>query len=186
MAWLDHEPSTTEDELDRMMRQAMRGRMARAEPPDALWTKIRDQVAAGPSPRQRPPVRNWSHLLAPLVQGMAAVFVLVLLGFSLTTSFMVQGYQVGSQDQLALAVQAPDTSPLPALVEPEQQPVQPSPTLASTADDVLSRGVLLRYQQEAQAEESARREAILRIGGPAGNPELDPVLIHRRVLVDPS
>lgn len=186
MAWLDHEPPTVEDDLDRQIRQAMRDRVAGAEPPDALWARISDQIAAGPSPRRRPPVHTWSHLLAPLVQGVAAVAVLLLLGFSVTTSFVVQTYQVGSQEELVLAVQAPETSLSPVVVEPEPQPIVDTASLTSSADDVLSQGTLLRYQQEAQALERARREEILRIGVPAGNPEMDPLLVNRRALVDPT
>jgi hypothetical protein len=117
---------------------------------------------------------------------VAAVAVLLLLGFSVTTSFVVQTYQVGSQEELVLAVQAPETSLSPVVVEPEPQPIVDTASLTSSADDVLSQGTLLRYQQEAQAMERARREEILRIGVPAGNPEMDPLLVNRRALVDPT
>lgn len=111
--------------------------------------------------------------------------VLLLLGFSLSTNFLVHSYQLGTHEQLA-------PSPLPLVAMAETASSEPLPEVADRQApvafegmaDLLSQGVLLRYEQEALEAEKAAREAFLRVTRQASNPELDPLLVNRRVLVD--
>jgi hypothetical protein len=64
-----------EDELDELVRGALRTRVGGKEPPDRVWKQIRHELAADPTPPPRPQVA-WT----PLALQVALTMVLVMLG----------------------------------------------------------------------------------------------------------
>ena len=99
MSSLNRRPDLSNAELDKVIRQALRQglkELGAGEPPTAVWEELSHQGTAGPSrQRRQPPARQLRLLLAPLMQGLAATAVLLLLGLSLGPSLWVQSYQCG-------------------------------------------------------------------------------------------
>lgn len=192
----------SEELLDETIRHALRANTPSREPPPRVWKRISRQVAAGPAAHGRPPGPSLSQLLAPLVQGLAATAILLLLGFSLGPSLWVQSYQFGSRQEMTPAV---EVAALPSSLstarggqayawaerltavedrlsafEVRQPVVTKRPALVeSTVDfrdsreDMLSEGVLLRSHEPG--EEPGR---VLYVQ--AVDPRRDPVLVNLR------
>jgi hypothetical protein len=72
------------DFLDELLRQTLQDGTPAVQPSQRVWERIRSQVTAGPAPTShRPPTERLSRQLAPLVQGLAAAVIVVLVGVSL-------------------------------------------------------------------------------------------------------
>jgi hypothetical protein len=157
-------------EIDEIIRQALREEVSPCEPPPEVWQRISSQIAAGPAPHRRPPVRSLSQFFAPLMQGLAATAVLLLLGLSLGPNLLWQSYQFGATGQLVDATPMSDDS---AAVEVEPA-IEPAIVLDAGSADMLSVGALRRYEAE-----TAQNAAPVLLQ-PA-DPELDPILVNRHL-----
>lgn len=99
MDWQDHQPDPGDTVVDEAIRQSLRQSMGDAEPSNQVWQRLRSQVAAGPSPqRRRVPAATLGSRFAPLIQGLVATSLLLLLGLSLRTSLWEQAYRFGAND----------------------------------------------------------------------------------------
>jgi hypothetical protein len=200
---LDMRRSTESEELlDEAIRHALKANTPFREPPRRVWKRISRQVAAGPAAHGRPPMPSLSQLLAPLVQGLAATAILLLLGFSLGPSLWVQSYQFGSRQAVtpvAKVAALPDAAKpangghaiawekrltavedrlsdfeVPKTVVMESPaPVELTFDFEDSREDMLSKGVLLRHRRPAA--ESSRTFYVQAV-----DPNRDPVLVNLR------
>ncbi|MEA3337814.1 MAG: hypothetical protein U9R25_18130 [Chloroflexota bacterium] len=158
-----------EEILDDLIRVELQARASGAKPPDRIWESISSQVAAGPSPvRRRPPAFELNRVVAPLVQGLTAAIVLLLLGFSIGPNLWVQTYQFATGREITPTSVAPsvDVTAVPEIAESSRV------LTTGSGADMLSTGVLLRIQEPQESPEA-------RAPTQANYPELDPLLAKR-------
>lgn len=143
MDWQDRQPETRDTDIDEAIRLALRQRVSAAEPPDRVWQRLRSQVAPG-SPRQRRRVqpRNISRLFAPIVQGLVATSLLLLLGISMRASLWEQAYRFGADDGQQPTLTAPP--PLAPAVAPL---VENARVAQGSLDDRESLRILLQAER---------------------------------------
>ena len=83
------------DALDELICQTLQRNTPSAQPPKRIWERIQSQVTAGPAPTShRPPTERLGWLLAPFVQGLAAVVLFILVGVSLVSTRWTDPRQV--------------------------------------------------------------------------------------------
>lgn len=112
MDWQDQQPEIGDTEIDEAFRFALRRRVNAAQPPDRVWQRLRSQMLVNARPPRRFQVRDLSRLLAPLVQGLVATCLLLLLGMGMRVSLWEQAYRFGATDAERPTLTAPLTSPV--------------------------------------------------------------------------
>lgn len=102
------------DDLDQLLREAMREQMGRATPPDHVWQRIEHQLRGGPSPVRRR-ASSRAHRTAPLVQALALASLVVVfalsLGQNLSWSLLLEPYGQQRAAQTPAVEQAQWPSP---------------------------------------------------------------------------
>ena len=169
--WQNGRPGNEEDEIDKAIRQSLLARAPKTKPSDDVWERIRQQVTAGPPvrSRRRPPTRRFRFMLPPVMQGLAAIALLALLGFSLTSNLWIQSYQFG----LGMRATPTTVEPMMAAVEAQAQGTvdQPATALVMPTDDILNEGVLIRTALQRQRD--------LQVRAQTSDPRLDPSLARQ-------
>ncbi|MDW8318587.1 MAG: hypothetical protein RMN53_12195 [Anaerolineae bacterium] len=117
MDWHDLPPEAEDELLDRTIRRALQRSLGSVQPPPHVWPRLRRQIAGGPARRPRQPVVSASPF-APLVQSLAALCLLLLLGAGLRS--WDSTYPLHALQRRALAVDRSLVSPAGA-VRPSAQ-----------------------------------------------------------------
>jgi len=122
----------TPDDLDRLLRGAVREQIGMATPPDHVWQRIEHQLRGGPSPvRRRPSSR--ARRTAPLVQALALASFLVVLGLSLGPA--LQWPYLHERDEYTDIL-----TPTPVLEQVESGPLSDEEGLLSGRETLLLTG----------------------------------------------
>lgn len=167
--WNHLPPDGDEDDLDKVIQQSIRWRTSKAKPSEEVWHRIKQQVEAGPAfGRRHPRARRFRLMWAPLVQGLAAV-ALLLLGFSFTSRLWMKDYGFN----LRATVTRPAVDPTAAVAVEQTIAVvsQPTPALKLPDDDMMNQGAVLRSLHQ--------QELLMQVIAETSDPRRDPSLARR-------
>ncbi len=157
MDWQELRPEpedTLNDALDQAIRHALRQEAGRVVPPERVWHRINSQISAGPTrPRRRLAAPSRGSLLAPLVQGLAAMVLVLLVGLNILPYVVVE-HPAAITETTPLPADLPTPAgadSLPATSIPSRDPLENIDTLKAS---------LRQQQRQLQASAPAESEAV--------------------------
>jgi hypothetical protein len=160
------------DPLDELIRRSLQHSTPSVQPPARVWEQIQGQVTAGPAPTSHcPPTERLSRLLAPLVQGLAAAVIFILVGLSLGAARLNDTRLVES------------TSPLsaPPVVEPRAVPPQTASVQRLGRLAAEDESFDYRLSQSRPQKHAAQAARATHTGLASADPDADLVLSSRSV-----
>lgn len=82
MDWQDLPPEAEDELLDSTIRRGLQRSLGSAQPSPLVWSRLRRQIEGGPAQARRRPAASPTSF-APLIQSLAALCLLLILGASL-------------------------------------------------------------------------------------------------------
>lgn len=130
-----------DEAIDEVVRRTLHDWVGSAEPPDRVWRQISRQVTAGTARRHRlPRPGRLTGRLAPLMQGLAATALLLLMGMSLRPDLWQRAYLFGAGDRIQEIETATDV--------PTPTPQPPAELLAGGAELEDRDSLAVRWRSE--------------------------------------